>query len=61
GLTYQRLHDELKKRGYVIYAGQGQLESKIFRVGNIGALTDQNINGFLSAFQETVRETMGHA
>lgn len=61
GLTYQRLHDELKKRGYVIYAGQGQLESKIFRVGNIGALMDQNINGFLSAFQETVRETMGHA
>jgi 2-aminoethylphosphonate-pyruvate transaminase len=38
----------------VIYAGQGQLEEKIFRVANIGALTRQDIEGFLSAFQTTV-------
>ena len=51
GCAYQRLHDELKRAGYVIYAGQGQLEEKIFRVANIGALTHTNIEGFLSAFQ----------
>jgi 2-aminoethylphosphonate-pyruvate transaminase len=51
GCGYQRLHDELKQAGYVIYAGQGQLEEKIFRVANIGALTNQNIEGFLLAFQ----------
>jgi len=61
GLTYSQLHDQLKKRGYVIYAGQGQLESQIFRVGNIGALTDQNIDGFLSAFKDTIRQTTGNA
>ena len=54
GCAYQQLHDELKRFGYVIYAGQGQLEEKIFRVANIGALTDQDIEGFLSAFQTTV-------
>ena len=51
GLSYAQLHDRLKQAGYVIYAGQGQFEAKIFRVGNIGALTSQNIEGFLSAFQ----------
>jgi 2-aminoethylphosphonate-pyruvate transaminase len=54
GCAYQRLHDELKQAGYVIYAGQGQLEEKIFRVANIGAITSQDIGGFLSAFQTTV-------
>lgn len=61
GLTYQRLHDGLKRRGYVIYAGQGKLESSIFRVGNIGALTSEHIDGFLGAFQETLQAEKGQA
>lgn len=54
GLTYQTLHDRLKEQGYVIYAGQGQLESKVFRVANMGALTEQDIEGFLGAFQKVL-------
>ena len=54
GLTYPVLHDQLKERGYVIYAGQAQLESKIFRVANMGALTPQDLEGFLTALQEVV-------
>src|SRR5437867_185181 len=54
GLTYEMLHDHLKQRGYVIYAGQGQLEPKIFRVANMGALTEQDLEGFLAAFQEVL-------
>ena len=57
GVSYARLHDGLKEAGYVIYAGQGQVENKIFRVANIGALTNQNIEGFLSAFQSTLEKT----
>ncbi len=53
-VSYAQLHDELKQAGYVIYAGQEQLEDKIFRVANIGALTSANIEGFLSAFQEAL-------
>lgn len=51
GLIYQSLHDRLKEQGYVIYAGQGQLESKIFRVANMGALTEAQLVGFLDAFE----------
>lgn len=54
GVSYQTLHDRLKEHGYVIYAGQGHLESKIFRIANMGALTDQDIQGFLSAFQNVL-------
>ncbi len=59
GVSYEHLHDELKHAGYVIYAGQGQLEHKIFRVANIGALTKENIDGFLSAFQTTLEKARG--
>jgi 2-aminoethylphosphonate-pyruvate transaminase len=51
GVTYQSLHDKLKEQGYVIYAGQGQLESKIFRVANMGVLTETQVVGFLNAFE----------
>ena len=51
GVTYQSLHDQLKKEGYVIYAGQGQLLSKIFRVANMGALTEAQLVGFLDVFE----------
>lgn len=51
GVTYQSLHDKLKEQGYVIYAGQGQLESKIFRVANMGALTEAQMTGFLDAVE----------
>lgn len=54
GLSYPVLHDRLKERGYVIYAGQGPLAEKIFRVANMGALTLQNFEGFLAAFQDII-------
>ena len=59
GVPYPELHDGLKQAGYVIYSGQAQLEDKIFRVANIGALTNENIEGFLSAFQETLEKIRG--
>ena len=54
GVTYQVLHDHLKEEGYVIYAGQGQLEDKIFRVANMGALSEHDLQGFLAAFKRVV-------
>jgi 2-aminoethylphosphonate-pyruvate transaminase len=52
GLSYQTLHDRLRERGYVIYAGQGNLEHKIFRIANMGALSEQQFVEFLDAFEE---------
>lgn len=54
GVSYQVLHDRLKEQGYVIYAGQGQLESKVFRVANMGALSEEDIQGFLEVFQKVL-------
>lgn len=58
-LSYHKLHDGLKDRGFIIYAGQGHLESKIFRVANMGALMEEDFNGFLSAFQEVREQETG--
>ncbi len=54
GVPYQSLHDRLKERGYVIYAGQGNLENKIFRVANMGALTEAQFTAFLDAFEQSL-------
>ncbi len=55
GVSYQSLHDRLKANGYVIYAGQGNLENKIFRVANMGALTEAQFTGFLDAFEQACK------
>lgn len=51
GLSYQTLHDRLRARGYVIYAGQGNLENKIFRIANMGALSEAQFVEFLDVFE----------
>lgn len=54
GMTYQRLHDSLKDRGFVIYEGQGQLQTGIFRVANMGHLTLEDFRRFLGALEEVL-------
>lgn len=49
GLDYTALHDGLKARGFVIYAGQGKLAAEIFRVANMGALEERELDAFLEA------------
>ena len=36
GRAYASVHDALKERGFVIYAGQGALEREAFRIANMG-------------------------
>ncbi|MFO0607579.1 MAG: 2-aminoethylphosphonate--pyruvate transaminase [Polyangiales bacterium] len=38
GKSYDRLHDDLKARGFVIYAGQGPYLGKMFRIAVMGDL-----------------------
>jgi 2-aminoethylphosphonate-pyruvate transaminase len=54
GMTYQRLHDELKERGFVIYEGQGKLQTGIFRVANMGHLTLDDFRRFLRALESVL-------
>ena len=55
-LPYQTLHDQLKDEGFIIYAGMGSMESKFFRVGNMGALTLEEINRFLDSMKSIVKK-----
>lgn len=52
GLTYARLHDGLKARGFVIYAGQGGLSSSLFRISTMGRIAAADIDRLLHGVGE---------
>ena len=47
GLTYETLHDALKSAGFVIYAGQGGLAGKLFRISTMGNVTAADMERLL--------------
>lgn len=49
GLDYDALHDAFKAAGFVIYAGQGGLAARIFRLSTMGALTTADMERLLAA------------
>jgi 2-aminoethylphosphonate-pyruvate transaminase len=56
GLAYDPLHDAMKRRGYVIYAGQGDIRTYAFRVSNMGTLTPGDMEGVVEAFRASLAE-----
>jgi 2-aminoethylphosphonate-pyruvate transaminase len=54
GVQYATLHDALKRRGFVIYEGQGWFAREAFRVANMGALTRADLERFLDALADTL-------
>jgi 2-aminoethylphosphonate-pyruvate transaminase len=56
GLGYDALHDAMKRRGYIIYAGQGNIRTYAFRVSNMGTLTPKDMEGVVAAFEESIAE-----
>jgi len=55
GLSYAQLHDGLKARGFVIYAGQGKLAAGIFRISAMGAITGQDLTRLIAALAAEIR------
>ncbi|OGL13015.1 MAG: hypothetical protein A3I17_06180 [Candidatus Rokubacteria bacterium RIFCSPLOWO2_02_FULL_72_37] len=56
GVGYDALHDAMKRRGYIIYAGQGDLRTYAFRVSNMGTLTPADMKGVVDAFAASLAE-----
>ena len=56
GLAYDPLHDAMKRRGYIIYAGQGEIRTYAFRVANMGTLTPEDMEGVVAAFASALEE-----
>lgn len=52
--TYEPLHDVLRARGFVIYAGQGDLRRQAFRVATMGTLDAADVDAFLEALARTL-------
>ena len=48
-MSYGEIHDGLKQRGFVIYAGQGKLQEEMFRISTMGDITDYDMERLLAA------------
>ncbi|KUY84180.1 2-aminoethylphosphonate aminotransferase [Burkholderia sp. RF4-BP95] len=55
GVTYETLHDGLKARGFVIYAGQGGLSKELFRISTMGAIEAADVDRLLEEFTALTR------
>ena len=55
GISYRKMHDALKKNGFVIYAGQSLLKDKIFRVSNLGDVSRADLDKFLICLKDVLR------
>ncbi|MEM5342031.1 2-aminoethylphosphonate aminotransferase [Paraburkholderia azotifigens] len=55
GVSYERLHDALKARGFVIYAGQGGLSKELFRISTMGAIHAPDVDRLLGCFDELMK------
>ena len=49
---YKTLHDFLHARGFVIYAGQGKMSEKCFRIANMGEITMNDVDKLIETFKE---------
>ena len=56
GVGYGALHDAMKRRGYVIYAGQGSLRDWAFRIANLGTLAPRDMIGVAAALAVSIEE-----
>ena len=54
GITYKTLHDSLKQQGFVIYAGQGELSSSIFRLANMGDIRSSDLDRLCAALETVI-------
>lgn len=55
GMTYQYVHDALKREGFVIYAGQGDLGRHIFRIAHMGDIGEQDMERLCAALRRVLR------
>lgn len=49
GRTYEEIHDGLKQRGFIIYAGQGSLVAEMFRISTMGDISHYDMERLLAA------------
>jgi 2-aminoethylphosphonate-pyruvate transaminase len=56
GKTYDEIHDRLKQRGFIIYAGQGALVAEMFRISTMGDISDYDMERLHAALSSVYSE-----
>ena len=59
GFDYGRVHAGLKRRGFIIYEGQGGLAAEMFRVSTMGDIGDDDLARLEAAFAEVFAADAG--
>lgn len=54
GHSYQALHDALKAHGFIIYAGQGALSDRVFRLSAMGDISAADMARLRRALQDVL-------
>jgi len=55
GITFGYIHDELKKRGFIIYPGKDELKDKVMHIATMGSLTKKDVKDFVKNLKEVLR------
>lgn len=55
-IDYRRFHDVLKEDGFVVYAGQGDLAGKIFRIAHMGEILDDDVERLTRSLTRALEE-----
>jgi len=58
-VSVRDLRDRLREKSIIIYEGKGSYAGKVFQVGNIGELSDQDIRYFLKSLREVLLTLQG--
>jgi len=56
GIAFEELYAEMKRRGYLIYECKAALANRFFQVANMGAMTMDDVQGFLANFRAVLVE-----
>ena len=54
GRTYEKLHADLKRDGFVIYAGQGKFDGAIFRIAVMGDLEGADLDRLSASLRKAL-------
>ncbi len=54
GIGLRNVRARLRDKSIIIYEGKGSFAGKVFQVGNIGDLSDDDIRSFLSSLKDVL-------
>ena len=54
GFTFTEIHDKMKKKGFLIYAGKDELNGKIMHIATMGTITKNDVKKFIKSLKKVI-------